>query len=66
MTKRELEKKYKFVLDQLEMIHATAKNCNFHKDEAPKVIGKIEALSDPEYIREKLDYIKKYDYLNLK
>lgn len=43
------------------MIHATAKNCNFHEDEAPKTIGRIEALSDPEYIKEKLDYMKRYD-----
>lgn len=64
MTKRELEKSYRFVLNQLEMIHATAKNCNFHKDEAPKAIGRIEALSDPKYIKEELECIKEY-YLDV-
>lgn len=61
MTKKELEKKYKFVLGQLEMIHAIAKNCNFDENEIPKTIGRIDFLSDPKYIKEKLEFIEKYD-----
>lgn len=61
MTKKDLERRNKFLLLQLKVIHEliTAKYSN--RDEFMENVGVIEYYSDPDEIKERLQFIEEYN-----
>lgn len=62
MTKKDLERRNKYLLLQLKQIHDLTENAPHNRNGIWQTIGHIQYYSDPETIKENIGYIERYDH----